>query len=85
MEKNLKIKFILIIIAVAIIVSIIMPYYDSYRFENSFKDEFIEYLMSIEDEERRKQEINSAIEKGWINEKDIERYTEGKYSYFVEC
>lgn len=71
MEKNLKIKFILIIIPVAIVVSIIMPYYDSYRFKNSFKDEFIEYLMSIEDEERKNEEINSAIEKGWINKKDI--------------
>lgn len=70
--KNKKILIIslIIIILVAIVITIIKPFYDSKVFEDIGKDEIIEHLKNIDNSEQKQKEINETIEKGWITEKD---------------
>lgn len=73
--KNKKILIIslIIIILVAIVITIIKPFYDSKVFEDIGKDEIIEHLKNIDNSEQKQKEINETIEKGWITEKDANK------------
>ena len=72
MKNKLYIKLSLIlIIFIAIILAIFIPIYNSYIFENNGKKELIDYLTNIPEEEKRQEEINNALEKGWITESDL--------------
>ena len=48
-----------------------IPFHNSKEFDNYGKEELIQYLNNIEDEQRKKEEIDNAIEKGLITENDL--------------
>ena len=62
---------LLIICLLAIVLAIVIPFYNSYKFENYGKKELLDYLTNITDENKKQEEINSALEKGWIEESDL--------------
>lgn len=74
MKKNNKIKiliFVIILIIIAVALAIFIPFHNSKEFDNYGKEELIQYLNNIEDEQRKKEEIDNAIEKGLITENDL--------------
>ena len=74
MKKNSKIKiliFVIILIIIAVALAIFIPLRNSKVFDDYGKEELIQYLNNIEDEQRKKEEIDNAIEKGWITENDL--------------
>ena len=74
MKKNSKIKiliFVIILIIIAVALAIFIPLRNSKEFDNYGKEELIQYLNNIEDEQRKKEEIDNAIEKGLITENDL--------------
>lgn len=72
LKNKLYIKLsLIVIIFVAIILAIFIPIYNSYKFEQSGKKELIDYLTNIPEKEKRQEEINNALEKGWITESDL--------------
>lgn len=73
-EKNNKLKilvFLIILTIIAIALAIFIPFYNSKEFNDYGKQELIQYLNNITDEQTKKEEIDSAIEKGWITEEDL--------------
>ena len=74
MKKNNKIKiliFVIILIIIATALAIFIPFHNSKVFDDYGKEELIQYLNNIEDEQIKKEEIDNAIEKGWITENDL--------------
>lgn len=74
MKKNTKIKFgilFTILIICAISLAIYIPFYRSKQFDNYGKENLINYLNSITDEDQKQNEIKKAIENGWITENDL--------------
>lgn len=74
MKKNNKIKiliFVIILIIIAVALAMFIPLRNSKVFDDYGKEELIQYLNNIEDEQRKKEEIDNAIEKGWITENDL--------------
>lgn len=73
MMKNKKILIISLIILSFVIIALIIikPFYNSKVFDEIGKDEIINYLKNIEDYEQKQKEIEEAIKKGWISQKDI--------------
>lgn len=67
-KKMLIISLIMITLIIMILI-IVKPFYDSNAFDKVGQDELIEQLRKIEDINLRQQEIERAIEKGWITEK----------------
>ena len=73
-EKSTKIKFgilFTILIICAISLAIYIPFYRSKQFDNYGKENLINYLNSITDEDQKQNEIKKAIENGWITENDL--------------
>lgn len=75
MKKGNKLRFVIlftILIVCAISFAIFIPFYNSKKFDNYGKEDLINYLNSITDYELKQSEINKALEKGWITEKDLQ-------------
>jgi len=68
-NKKMLIISLIIITLIIMILIIVKPFYDSNVFDKVGQDELIEQLRKIEDINLRQQEIEKAIEKGWITEK----------------
>ena len=75
--KNKKVLIIVLIIIgfISIVFTVLKPFKDSKKFDNIGKDEIIQHLKNINDSEQKQKEIDEAINKGWITEKDVNEFS----------